>query len=95
MATFGRLLDGKPDTLPGFASTILKIEDPVVIATSGTNYHPIVQETGNPDDTVDGTVFEITEEDLAAADAYEVSDYMRIPVRLGSGLEAWVYVEKD
>jgi len=29
---------------------------------------------------------------LVAADAYEVSDYQRVSVRLASGLDAWVYV---
>ena len=38
-------------------------------------------------------VFEITEAELAGADAYEVSDYKRILVRLKSGVEAWVYVK--
>jgi len=41
---------------------------------------------------VAGTVFEITPAELAAADAYEVSDYARVAVKLKSGVEAWVYV---
>ena len=39
-----------------------------------------------------GTVFEITAQELAAADKYEVSDYKRVSVTLKSGLQAWVYV---
>ena len=35
----------------------------------------------------------ITEAELIGADAYEVSDYKRILVRLKSGVEAWVYVK--
>jgi hypothetical protein len=35
----------------------------------------------------------ITEEELAAADAYEVADYKRVSVTLASGLTAWVYVQ--
>ncbi|MGV0159983.1 gamma-glutamylcyclotransferase family protein [Mycobacterium colombiense] len=41
---------------------------------------------------VDGTVFAISETELAAADAYEVDDYRRIEVPLRSGPTAWVYV---
>ncbi|RJT86254.1 gamma-glutamylcyclotransferase, partial [Arthrobacter frigidicola] len=44
------------------------------------------------DDSVAGTVFQISEEELAAADRYEVADYKRVAVTLASGLTAWVYV---
>jgi hypothetical protein len=37
-------------------------------------------------------VFEITAEELAAADRYEVSEYTRVLVTLKSGARAWVYV---
>ncbi|WP_297510025.1 gamma-glutamylcyclotransferase family protein [uncultured Caulobacter sp.] len=91
--TFGRLLEGRPDALPGFRQTLLRITDPAVLATSGEAFHPIVTPTGDPADRIEGAVFEITPEELAAADAYEVSDYKRIAVRLASGLEAFVYVQ--
>lgn len=41
-----------------------------------------------------GTVFTITATELAADD-YEVHDYRRMLVRLGSGIEAWVYFAAD
>ena len=44
------------------------------------------------DTAVEGTVYAISESDLAAADAYEVDDYARIAVPLRSGDQAWVYV---
>ncbi len=91
--TFGRLLKGQADALPGFKRTMLRITDPGVLATSGEAFHPIVSESDDPDDAVEGTVFEITPEELAAADEYEVSDYKRIAVRLASGLDAFVYVK--
>jgi gamma-glutamylcyclotransferase (GGCT)/AIG2-like uncharacterized protein YtfP len=93
MASFGRRLAGQPDALPGYASVMLEITDPDVVATSGLKFHPIVVETGNPADEVAGTLFSITEAELAAADAYEVSDYKRIEVVLKSGKSAWVYVK--
>jgi hypothetical protein len=92
LATFGRRLEGRPDVLPGFSASMLAITDPEVVATSGKTHHPIVRLTGNPADEVAGTVFLITQNELAAADSYEVADYKRIAIRLKSGLEAFVYV---
>jgi hypothetical protein len=41
-----------------------------------------------------GAVFEITEEELAAADKYEQeAAYTRLAAPLASGRQAWVYVE--
>ncbi len=92
LETFGRLLKGAPDILPGYARTLVRITDPEVIATSGAEFHPIVAPSPDPTDAVEGAVFEITPAELAAADTYEVSDYKRVAVRLGSGLDAWVYI---
>ena len=91
-ATFGRLLEGRGDVLPGYAHSMVEIRDPAVVATSGKTHHPIVRHTGNPGDVIEGQVFRITQDELAMADAYEVDDYKRVSVRLGSGLEAFVYV---
>lgn len=93
LATFGRRLTGAPDSLPGFARTLVEITDPNVLAASGETHHPIVAHTGNAADRVSGTVFEVTVEELANADAYEVDDYKRIAVTLSSGARAWVYVD--
>jgi hypothetical protein len=38
-------------------------------------------------------VIEITADELAAADRYEVADYKRLAAKLASGLTAWVYVK--
>jgi gamma-glutamylcyclotransferase (GGCT)/AIG2-like uncharacterized protein YtfP len=92
-ALFGRSLTGMPDALPGYASRMLEIVDPDVLATSGERFHPVVVETGDPADQVPGTVFAITPDELDAADRYEVSDYSRVSVTLASGTEAWVYVK--
>ncbi len=92
LATFGRRLEGRADALPGYATSLLVIEDAGVIATSGKTHHLLALPSGNPADEVAGVVFKITPEELAAADTYEVSDYKRVAVRLKSGLEAFVYV---
>jgi gamma-glutamylcyclotransferase (GGCT)/AIG2-like uncharacterized protein YtfP len=92
IANFGRELIGRADALPGYTQTMVAIDDPQVVATSGKTHHPIVAPGSNPHDEVTGTVFEITARELAAADEYEVSDYRRIAVTLKSGVQAWVYV---
>ena len=92
LATFGRELDGYVDAIIGYDLDYVTITDPHVIATSGSDRHPILRPTGRPDAHVDGTVFTISEAELTAADEYEVDDYRRISVPLRSGPRAWVYV---
>ena len=95
VAIFGRTLEGRADVLPGYAVSPLLITDPDVIATSGSAHHTIVHQTGDPRDQVPGTVFRITQADLAAVDGYEVADCKRVIVGLGSGTEAFVYVNAN
>lgn len=92
-ATFGRKLDGQADEMPGYALSMLKIEDPEVVATSGKTHHPVVTRTGKASDKVGGTVFRITAAELQHADDYEVAAYRRDRVVLASGVSAWVYVD--
>jgi hypothetical protein len=92
VASFGRELRGRPDAMPGYKQTWLAIQDAQVVATSGKTHHPIVEPSANPADEVAGVVFEISAQELAAADKYEVCDYKRILVALKSGARAWVYV---
>lgn len=88
---FGRELPGRPDEIIGYELGEVTITDPQVIATSGSAVHPmLVPNAESPG--VPGTVFAISATDLAAADAYEVSDYKRVLVPLRSGDKAWVYV---
>jgi gamma-glutamylcyclotransferase (GGCT)/AIG2-like uncharacterized protein YtfP len=91
MASFGRLLKGAPDALPGWKKEMVEITDAEVFAQSGERFHPIVV-PGAAEDEVEGVVFEITAEELASADRYEVNDYKRIAVTLKSGLQAFAYV---
>jgi gamma-glutamylcyclotransferase (GGCT)/AIG2-like uncharacterized protein YtfP len=91
-ATFGRLLEGFSDQLPGFSLTMLEITDPQVIAISGKTHHPIISYTGNPENKVDGIALLVSAQELQQADRYEVADYIRKQVELSSGAKAWVYV---
>ena len=93
LSTFGRLLKGQPDQLVGFEQSLLIIDDPQVVATSGKTHHAIVKFNGRDDSRVSGTVFDITDADLVKADQYEVAEYTRIAVTLASGKQAWVYVD--
>ena len=92
LATFGRELKGYVDAVIGYELHHLIITDPQVIATSGSDRHPILRPTDRPDAHVNGVVFTITAAELTAADGYEVNDYRRISVPLRSGAHAWVYV---
>jgi len=91
---FGRQLDDTSDTLPGHRADWVTITDPDVVAVSGTDRHPIVRYTGDPTDSVAGTVLTLSTAELAAADIYEVDDYHRVHADLGSGTPAWVYLAR-
>lgn len=91
MDTFGRLLDGVTDSLTGYALEIVTITDQAVIKSSGTDQHPIIKHTGNPDDVITGQLFAVSEEDLVEADKYEVADYERIEMTFDSGKKGFVY----
>lgn len=93
LSTFGRLLQGQKDELLGFEQSLVRIEDPQIVAASGKTHHPIVKFNGRNDSRVSGTVFEITDAELASADRYEVAAYKRIAAMLASGKQAWVYVD--
>ena len=85
LATFGRELKGRKDSLPGYARAITE--------AGGVLYYNI-EPSSSPDDAVSGTVFEIAEKELAVADTYEKGiTYRRIFLKLQSGVEAWVYTQ--
>lgn len=93
-ALYGREVTTVADALPGYRLDWLTITDPEVIATSGSDRHPILRR-GEPGDRVDGAFLELDAAELAATDAYEVDDYARRVVTLASGVEAFVYVAGD
>ena len=92
-SAFGRVIRGERDELVGFEQSSIRIDDPNVVATSGKSEHTIVRFNGRSDSRVAGTVFEITDEELASADRYEVAEYKRVAATLASGRQAWVYVD--
>ncbi len=92
LATFGRRIEGRPDSLAGFALSPMTITDPHVIAASGAEIHTIARPSGSPADRIPGLVFSLTRAEIEAADRYESGPIERIRVRLESGAEAFVYV---
>jgi gamma-glutamylcyclotransferase (GGCT)/AIG2-like uncharacterized protein YtfP len=93
LSTFGRRLEGQSDELLRFEPSLVKIEDPQVMATTGNTHHANVTFNGNEESRVPGMVFEITDAELASVDEYEIAlAYKRIAAALASGKQAWLYV---
>jgi hypothetical protein len=88
---FARRIVGKPDEVIGFRRGEFRVADPEFAARSGSDTHAIVHYTGRDEDRTPGTALELTDAELAAADAYEPAGYTRVRARLASGHEAWVY----
>ncbi|WP_030773423.1 MULTISPECIES: GDSL-type esterase/lipase family protein [unclassified Streptomyces] len=90
-ALFGRAVPTSPASLAGHTTRPLKITDPAVIAASGLDVHLILERKLGA--SVEGAVLHLTDEELAAADAYEVDDYTRRRVVLSSGASTWAYLD--
>ncbi len=91
IASFGRVLKGNTDVLPCYSIEKLKISDKKVLELSREEYHPILKYTGDNNDEVAGTIFELTNSEIKRADDYEVDDYKRVRARLKSGRSCWIY----
>lgn len=88
---YGRAVPTTDDELVGYRLEWLRIADPAVIATSGSDRHPILR-PGGPEDRVAGSCLELSDDELRATDDYEVDDYARREAVLASGRSAWVYL---
>jgi len=92
LETFGRELTGSKDHLLGYQLEMVEIKDHSVVELSGETHHPIAVVNCDSSDEISGMVFEITAQELAQSDKYEVDDYQRVLGKLKSGKQAWVYV---
>lgn len=93
LATFGRKLAGEKDLLVGYEPSLVKIPDPAMAERLKKTHHDNVTNTGDDWSSVQGTAFEVTDEELAMADTFEAQfNYVRLNVGLASGKSAWVYV---
>lgn len=89
---YGRVLKGSKDRLKGYKLENIKITDKIVLEKSKQLFHPIAIASENKEHFIDGIIFEITAEELAQTDAYEVSDYKRVLETFQSGKKAWIYI---
>lgn len=90
---FGRLLGERRAELVGFTLSTVTVEDPAFIADGVPEVHAIVIETGGGEDRVAGMVLDLTDDELARADAYEPREYERVHARVATGEEVWVYAQ--
>jgi gamma-glutamylcyclotransferase (GGCT)/AIG2-like uncharacterized protein YtfP len=83
---FGRILEGTPETLIGYVVKQIQIEEEFGIV----NY-PIITQTENQEDTINGIVYDISTKELHQSDLYEGLHYKRVEVQLQSNQKAWAY----
>jgi hypothetical protein len=96
LSTFGRKLAGEKDLITGYEPSLVKISDPALATRLGRTHHDNISATGDDWSNVQGTVFDVTEAELAMADTFESQFlYKRVNVTLASGNEAWVYVHAE
>jgi gamma-glutamylcyclotransferase (GGCT)/AIG2-like uncharacterized protein YtfP len=96
LATFGRTLAGEKDLMIGYEPSLVKIPDPELAKRLKKLHHDNVRKTDDDWSNVQGTVFEVTDAELAMADAFEAQFlYTRVSVPLASGKDAWVYLHTD
>ena len=84
---FGKILNGTPDSVSGYTTKEIKIEEEF-----GVTPYPIIVASENPEDVVSGILFQLTEFQLEQADIYEGMHYKRIKLELESGEIAWTYL---
>ena len=92
MELFGRLLHGTKDILEGYKLSSIEIKDEAFLSKGENKHQRTLIPSNSKIDKIEGTVFEISEEELLLADKYEPDNYKRIKVVFRSGKQAWVYV---
>ncbi len=91
---FGRLLNGNKDILKDYKLSSIEIKDESFLSKGEQKYQLTAIPSKDNIDIIEGTVFEISEEELSLADKYKPNNYQRVNVVLQSGKEAWIYVAK-
>lgn len=81
MMLYGRKLEGKKATLPGFENVREGMMIPMASPKEG--------------EALEGTVYEVSEEELSHTDLYEGSAYKRIKAMTEAGEEVYVYVQSS
>lgn len=89
---FGRLLHGTKDRLKGYKLSSIEIKDENFLSKGEQNIQSTLIPSPDQNDSIEGTVLEISGEELLLADNYEPDNYKRVELRLGSGRKAWIYM---
>ena len=89
---FGRLLNGAKDVLKGYKLSSIEIKDKSFLSKGEQKNQLTAILSKDYTDIIEGTVFEVSEEELILADKYEPDNYKRVKVVLQSGKEAWIYI---
>jgi gamma-glutamylcyclotransferase (GGCT)/AIG2-like uncharacterized protein YtfP len=92
MELFGRLLTGAKDILEGYKIASIEITDEAFPAKGEEKFQRTLIRSNEDADLIEGTVFEISEEELLLADKYEPDNYKRVKINLRSGKAAWIYL---
>lgn len=88
---FGRLLNGTKDILRGYKLSPIEIRDETFLSKGEQKSQLTLAPSYEKNDRIEGTVLELSEEELLLADNYEPDNYQRVNVKLESGKNAWVY----
>ncbi|MBN1951279.1 MAG: gamma-glutamylcyclotransferase [Bacteroidales bacterium] len=79
----GYVSDAKPSSLKGFTMSEIVLEH---------ISYPVIVEDRLAEDSLEGIIFQIEEEDLQKLDAYETNAYRRIQITTMTGETAWTYI---
>lgn len=90
----GRIFSGEKDSLRSFKLDKVQIADVEVLKNNRQQLGAIAVRTDSPNDLLEGTIYELTEEELLQIDRYQGGDYKREMEVLTSGKTAWIYVAK-
>jgi len=91
VSVYGRVLGGEPDELVDWVRGEIAVPKSHKASATLTHYANVTFAPGSGG-RVAGTVFEITEAELATTDGYErEAEYVRVIVTLASDRRAWVY----
>lgn len=91
---FGRKLKGTKDILKGYCIVPIQITDEKFLDKGEEKNQLIAVASNDKFDSIAGTVFEMTADEILHADQYEPDNYKRIKITLTSGKEAWIYTGK-
>lgn len=92
---FGRVLNGAKDVLEGYKISSIEITDEAFLAKGEEKFQRTLIASKDDADAIEGTVFEISREELIFADKYEPDNYKRVKVTLQTGKKAWIYIAAE